>query len=389
MVLPDQLQYLQAQVGQTYPSMATQVACRPDCIANAMIVVVMATSQGMMGVHKGGLRKDTRLCYYITLQLITYPGQGAGISSAMAFMVFILTRNKRFSIHCALYALLCGYLLPGFIASAQAETRILASIKPLALIAQEVAGTDIPVDTLLPVTASPHDYPLKMSDHRRLHQAALVLWVGAELESFLDKPLRNLPPNRSISTYDLPGIQWPDDIVEGSNHHGHSEDPHLWLNPQNAVVIAKALAVRLGQFHPEQAQLFAARAESFAQAMQILDNKLRVEMEPLKTQGFAVYHEGYAHFVAHYGLHQLGYVTYTPERRPGAKHTHQLRRILDAEGVCLFTEPFQKTEHLQELAKELDLRLGQLNPIGDNQVKSYKELLEGMGQAFSACLAHR
>lgn len=305
----------------------------------------------------------------------------------MAFMVFILRRKIRLSIYCVLYVLLGGYLFPGLIVNAQAETRVLASIKPLALIAQEVAGVDIPVDTLLPVTASPHDYPLKMSDHRRLHQAALVLWVGAELESFLDKPLRNLPPDRSISTYELPGIQWPDDIA-GADHHDHSEDPHLWLNPQNAMVIAKALAVRLGQLQPEQAPLFAARAESFAQAMQILDNKLQVEMEPLKTQGFAVYHEGYAHFVAHYGLNQLGYITYTPERRPGAKHTYQLRKLLDAEGVCLFTEPFQKTEHLQELAKELDLRLGQLNPIGDSQVKSYKELLERMGQAFSACLAH-
>jgi zinc transport system substrate-binding protein len=229
-----------------------------------------------------------------------------------------------------------------------------------------------------------------MSDHRRLHQAELVLWVGAELESFLDKPLRNLPSERSISTYDLPGIQWPDNMSgEVEHHHDHSEDPHLWLNPQNAVVIAKALAVRLGQLQPAQAQLFATRAESFAQAMQILDRKLQVEMEPLKSRGFAVYHEGYAHFVAHYGLHQLGYITYTPERRPGAKHTYQLRRLLEAEGVCLFIEPHQKTEHLQGLVKQLDLRLGQLNPIGDNQVKSYKELLEQMGQAFSACLAHR
>jgi hypothetical protein len=79
MVLPDQLQYLQAQVGQAHPPMATQVARCLNCIANAMIVIVVATGKWVTGVHGRNPRKNVRLCYYITLRLITYPGQGAGI----------------------------------------------------------------------------------------------------------------------------------------------------------------------------------------------------------------------------------------------------------------------------------------------------------------------
>lgn len=270
--------------------------------------------------------------------------------------------------------------------AAHAEIRILASIKPLALIAQEIVGENIPVDVLLPNTASPHDYPLKMSDHRRLRDADLILWVGAELESFLDKPLGRLPAGRSISVFDLPGLEWPEETV-GDGHHHH--DPHLWLNPQNAIVIAKLLAKRLAEMQPENARLFISRAEVFTNNARLLDEKLRTQMSTLKTQGFAVYHEGYAHFVAHYGLNQLGYVTYIPERRPGARHIHELRQVIGEKGVCLFTEPHQGTAYVEDLAKQLDLRLGLLDPIGDDQVKSYRELLEKMGQAFSACLAHR
>lgn len=300
----------------------------------------------------------------------------------MIFMLLNPRRYWRFFSSYGFYACVSLLLLP----DAHAETRILASIKPLALIAQEVAGPDIPVDTLLPVAASPHDYPLKMSDHRRLREASLILWIGAELESFLARPLMNLPAERSISSYQLSGIQWPQTGADEHDHHGR--DPHLWLNPQNAVVIARALAQRLGEMQPEKSTLFAARAESFAQAMELLDKQLHQQMQPLKTRGFAVYHEGYAHFVARYGLQQLGYVTYTPERRPGAKHIYQLQQRLQNQGVCLFTEPHQNTAYLQELAQELDLRPGLLNPIGD-KVKSYRELLEEMGQAFSACLAYR
>lgn len=296
--------------------------------------------------------------------------------------------------------LFCGLLLIAIAQSSCAETRILASIKPLALIAQEIAGPEIPVDTLLPISASPHDYPLKVSDYRHLGDAALVLWVGAELESFLDKPLRNLPPGKSIQVFDLPGIEWPDERLptgpefhhdhrfqESGGHHG--KDPHLWLDPHNAVAIARIITSRLKELQPEHAILFSDRFAIFAQEMAELDVTLRAQMEPLKSKGFAVYHEGYAHFVHRYGLNQLGYVTYLPERRPGAKHLYQLRQRLGDEGVCLFAEPYQKNDSLQAMAKELNLRLGLLDPIGDNQVKSYRELMEQMGQAFSACLANR
>lgn len=279
------------------------------------------------------------------------------------------------------------FFIFGVVQGVHAENRILASIKPLALIAQEIAGNDIAVDTLLPNAASPHDYPLKMSDHRRLREATLVLWIGPELESFLDKPIRNLPIGRSISAYDLPEIHWPNEAEETDHHHdGH--DPHLWLNPQNAVVIAKTLAKRLSEMEPGKSSIFISRAEAFSSAMKVFDGELEAQMEPLKNRGFAVYHEGYAHFVRRYELNQLGYVTYMPERRPGARHIHELHQVVKEKGVCLFTEPYQASTYVKELAKELDLRLGYVDPIGDNQVKSYRELLEKMGQAFSACLTH-
>lgn len=305
-------------------------------------------------------------------------------------MMLFSLRHLRFLLSCSLRQLLVVSCLitvfsPAYV---QAEPRILASIKPLALIAQEIVGPEIQVDTLLPITASPHDYPLKMSDHRRLREAELVIWVGPELESFLNKPLRNLTAERLMAVYDLPGIQWPEDSVAGVHNH-QGRDPHIWLNPQNAVVIAEALVVRLAGLAPEKSAFFAARLAAFVESMEALDKQLQAQMRPLQARGFAVYHEGYAHFVNRYGLRQLGYITYIPERRPGAKHTHELRQILEQEGVCLFSEPYQERANLQELAKELDLRLGQLDPIGGSQVKSYKKLLEEMGQAFSACLAYR
>jgi len=276
-----------------------------------------------------------------------------------------------------------------------ATMQILTSIKPLALIAQEVVGERGEVSVLLPVAASPHDYPLKVSDMRRLRQTDLFLWVGPELETFLQRPLANLPSEKLFSVYHLPGLHWPDQLSEAqvevgreeeNDHHHHDQDPHLWLDPRNATLIARALAKKLAQQQPADAAVYSANAERFAQQNHELDQRITEQLKPVKRQGFAVYHEGYLHFVKRYQLRQLGYVTYAPERRPGARHLHQLRQSLQGEARCLFVEPFYDPHNAQQLSEELGLRIGVLDPIGGEHTESYNELIEAMAEAFLTCL---
>lgn len=277
-------------------------------------------------------------------------------------------------------------------APVQAKLQVLASIKPLALIAQEVAGDQADVITLLPITASPHDYPLKMSDHKRLRAADLVLWVGPELESFLARPLGNLAADKLITSYQLAGLHWPDEVTNDHHHSNHAhlgKDPHIWLDPRNAVLISQVLAARLAELQPESAAAFRANAQRFAASVKLLDEQLAQRLSPVQAVGFAVYHEGYGHFVGRYGLHQVAYVTYTPERRPGAKHLQELREVLAAEGECLFMEPYYKAQGMEEMAKALNLRIGLLDPIGEQQVSSYQQLLQQLSQSFLTCLADR
>lgn len=272
---------------------------------------------------------------------------------------------------------------------AEAKPKVVASIKPLALIAQAIAGDRAEVQTLLPVTASPHDYPLKVSDHRRLRSADLVLWIGPELESFLERSLANIPAQRIMTTYHLPGLHWPE-AVDHASKDGHQHgggDPHLWLDPRNAAVIAQALTTKLADLDPGSAESYRANAQQFTATLEQLDKDLMQQMGPLKHQGFAVYHEGYGHFVSRYSLRQLGYVTYSPERRPGARHLRELQGVLKADGKCLFIEPYYKVESAEAMAKSMGLRIGTLDPIGDQQVSSYPDLLKNMGKSFSACLA--
>lgn len=275
--------------------------------------------------------------------------------------------------------------------------KIVASIKPVALIAQEIVADQGQVTILIPQAASPHQYSLKVSDAKLLAEASLLIWVGEDLETFLTKRLNQAGKVPVLTLIDIPGIHFPaslnattHDHEGGGDNHQHGEhDPHIWLDPDNAIVIAAAITESLIKLRPELAETFKQRRDIFSARIKVVDQQLAKKLAPLAGKGFAVYHEGYQHFVAHYGLKQMAYVTLTPDRKPGARHLHQLRTQLKDQAVCLFNEPYYDPKLTDSLAAELGLRTGVLDPIGRDNVKSYESLLVAMADSFSACLSAR
>src|SRR5690606_40425237 len=80
---------------------------------------------------------------------------------------------------------------------------VVTSIRPLTLIARELAGGDAEVRELLTAGEDPHHVALSSSRRRLLARADLVVWVGPGLEAFLAKPLAGLDAERVLTW--LPG----------------------------------------------------------------------------------------------------------------------------------------------------------------------------------------
>lgn len=311
----------------------------------------------------------------------------------LRFLSTVSTRPGRLRLSGNAYAWLWCLPLLAWAAMPRAEVTVMVSIKPLELIAEEVVGERGRIDRLLPPGASPHEYPLRMSEMRRIQSADLVFWVGRELETFLHRPVSQLPAERRLAAGDLDALHWPsvsDDPhghADGDHHHHGDRDPHLWLDPRNGGIVARALAERLAAIDPQGAEGYRSRAEALVEELTVLDATLADRLEPIKEQGFAVYHEGYGHFVQRYGLKQVASVTFTPERRPGARHLYRIRQQLGG-AVCLFAEPYYDMGTTESLARELNLRLGELDLLGaSDNIRRYPDLLERMADDFLACLS--
>ena len=97
-------------------------------------------------------------------------------------------------------ALIATTILSASTSMAQADLKVVASIKPIhSLVAGVMEGTGTPT-LIVEGAGSPHTYALKPSQARRLQEANLVFWVGNTLEPFLLKPLESIASKATTVT---------------------------------------------------------------------------------------------------------------------------------------------------------------------------------------------
>jgi len=300
---------------------------------------------------------------------------------------------------------------------AVAAPSVAVSIAPLAGIAAAVmrdAGTP---SLLLSPGQSPHHAALKPSQARTLARADVVLWIGPDMEAGLDKALDARPEAwrraHVMTAMDLPGMTLrrfrpltaigPDDHDHGKaaphdaaahgaeeHHHHGSINPHVWLDPANAVAIAQALAERLEILDAPHAALYRANVDRFAASMETAKADLAARLSGLGGKGFVVFHDAYAYFEEPFGLSAVAALTLDPGQPIGGRHLSEVRDQVRAAGaVCVFADEQAPKQSVDALAHDLGLRVGTLDPLGAHVAvgpDAYGKLLRNLAEGYRACL---
>jgi zinc transport system substrate-binding protein len=302
--------------------------------------------------------------------------------------------SRLFSVFVAFVA---SFLLIG---SAQAEVKVLTSIKPLQLIAAAVQdGVAIP-EVLLPPGASPHNYALRPSDVRKVQSVDLLYWIGPDMEGFLPRVLngRTLP---SVAVQDLPGMKlrrFAEDShshAEEADEHDHDHRPgtldaHLWLSPVNPRVIADKMAADLSTADPENAERYQSNAKAFDERLDALDQRLKKRLASVEGKPYFVFHEAFDYFEEAYGLKHTGVFSVAAEVQPGAQHVAAMRKRLQEVGkTCVFSEPPLRPRLAETLVAGLPVKLAELDALGGYTpatAQGYEQVLEKLGNDLAGCL---
>lgn len=260
-------------------------------------------------------------------------------------------------------------LMAGPLSSASAA--VVTSIRPLGFIASAIADGVTPTEVLLPDGASPHDFALRPSDIQRLRSADLVLWVGPDMEAFLNKALVPISATRKLAISELPAVkpllmkgEEDDDHDHAGEAHNHADDDHghhhgeynmhVWLSPEIAKVTAIAIHDRLLELMPQNKDKLDANLRQFENLLTQTDKNVGNMLTPVQGKGYFVFHDAYGYFEKHYGLSPLGHFTVNPEIQPGAQRLHQIRtQLVEQKAVCVFAEPQFRPAVINAVAKRV------------------------------------
>jgi zinc transport system substrate-binding protein len=322
---------------------------------------------------------------------------------------------------------------------------VVTSIKPLHSIASAVMeGVGTPY-VLIDGASSPHGYALKPSQAFLLQGADVVFWVGPELAPSLLKPIETMAKNAvTVELIEAQGIHQLD-IREGAsfdahNHdheggdteeehagddhdhsaeehdhadehdvthatsdhddhahdaeHHHAEhdavDPHIWLNPENGIEIAKVMAETLAKRDPDNADIYKKNADAFAKRIGDLDEALAAELAPLTDRKFIVFHDAYHHFEHHYDIEASGSVTVSPEALSSADRIKEIQNKIEELNVsCVFQEPQFDAKLVSVVLEGSNAKPATLDPLGtglENGPDLYPSLLKSLADSLSDCL---
>lgn len=274
--------------------------------------------------------------------------------------------------------ILCSFSLvsPGWSAQ-KTFPQVVVSIKPIhslvSAVMQEVAEPQ-----LLVKGGSPHGYVLRPSEARALARADLIIWVGHQLESFLEKPLATLGQNaRQLELVEVLRSQLLHVREQGSwdrhkhddNRQKHTEEgevnSHLWLDPLLAKQIAAQVAVALAEIDPAHQQQYQENLRQLGARLDSLHVRLQAQLAQVRDVPYVVFHDAYQYFETAYGLNAVGSISIDPERQPGARRILEMRRkISSLNARCVFSEPQFEPRLLATLIEGTATRTGILDPLG-------------------------
>ena len=317
--------------------------------------------------------------------------------------------------------------------SANAEIKVVASIKPIHSLASYLMDGVNKPDLIVDGYSSPHGFALKPSHAKMLQEADIIFYVGEGLENFLEKPLKSIAKKaEKIELMEIKGLQKlkfrERNIFDDHDDHGHDEDghkeddhaeyeheedghkeddhddhgheedgheghahgeydPHIWLDPANAKVILNEMVKHLIENDEKNASIYKSNLNK---ALKDIDGLIKnVKSELNKDFKSIVFHDAYQYFEVRFNVTVLGAFTVNTDVMPGAEQLSEIREITEHDKVsCIFSEPQFNPNIINAVAKDMNIKTGVLDPLGatlDPGKDLYFDLIKNMSKSFKGC----
>ena len=248
---------------------------------------------------------------------------------------------------------------------AHAVVKIAASTTDLGSIAKSVGGDGVEVVAIARPNGDPHRVEVLPSYMVRVSRAQVYLKVGLGLDQWADGIIDGSHNGKLLVVNCSNGVsvlEKPTGKVDASMGDVHPDgNPHYWLDPNNAAIVARTIAAEIGKVDPANATTYDQRAETFAQAAQALAASGAEAMKKLPSTEMITYHRSWTYFANAFGLQVMQTIEPIPGIPPTARHLQELVDLIKQRRVpVVLEETYFSEEGGEFLNRQTGIRIVRL-----------------------------
>ena len=266
---------------------------------------------------------------------------------------------------------------------------ITVSIAPYKYFVKTISGGDFEVNVMVPPGSSPHSYEPYPDQIKKLENSLAYIANG-----YLDFELAWIDKFKAINPR-IPFLTIADSInlLESSHHHSNYEeigdddirdedeisgvDPHIWLSPENGLMIAKEITDFLSLLNPGHSRLYNKNFELLADSIKQLDAEADSLFSLIENRRFIIYHPNLAYLAENYSLEEEAIEQEGKE--PTFSSIKELIDVAAEDGIkTVFIQREFDKRYARSIAKDIGAEVVVIDPLSDNWLGSMKEIIESL-----------
>jgi zinc transport system substrate-binding protein len=257
------------------------------------------------------------------------------------------------------------------------ERIITVSIAPFKYFIEAIAGNDFKVNVMVPAGSDPHVYepfPEQINNLRKSVGYISNGYLGFEM-NWLD---RFYETNRTMKKLSLGNNIVP---ITGEHHHEdeHVEgaDPHYWVSPKCASVMAGDIKDFLTQLNPSESVKYETNYQALLLKIQAIDIKAKELFGSVKQKSIMIYHPNLAYLARDYTLTEISVEYEGKEPSPS-----RLRELIDLARrdslKTIFIQREYDTKNANAIAGEIGAKLIVIDPLSADWLTATTDIIDAL-----------
>ena len=264
---------------------------------------------------------------------------------------------------------------------------VYTSFNAMYQITKEIAGDKADVECLMPSGAEPHDWEPSAGDIVKLQKADIFVYSSDDMETWVSDVLNSAKSGLDVVEASKDITEIDVDVHENDDGHSHGgHDPHVWLDPKNAVIQAQSITDELCKTDSENADYYKQNLAVFKEKAENLDNEYKQVLQNAKTKYIIVSHEAYGYLCNAYDLEQIGIEGVMADNEPSPAKMAEIVNFAKEHNIkYVFAENSGDTKLADTAANEIGGEVLVLSPF-ESGSEDYFTVMENNLQALKKAL---